>query len=249
MRKCIIVGNPGIEGEDTYCDGVNRDVENYYVFLRSPLGGAWRSREIISLDRPSLGKLMQALVTVNPEDYLLFIFSGHGRYSLNSDSSILELRAGVEFNSLSLNQFGCAKLIILDCCREVSEEIERRRLFAEALRNPLEPVLDPLECRKYYDKIIESCGDTTIIMNSCSIGQRSRDNEQTGGWFSSNLLRAIKEYHQISTTNTTREYEWITAPRAFEKAKLRVKLRSNFKQIPVIDKPRSEPYLPIGIIA
>ena len=46
IRKALIIGNPGDAGSDRYCRGVDNDVQNLSVFLKSPAGGAWRDDEI-----------------------------------------------------------------------------------------------------------------------------------------------------------------------------------------------------------
>lgn len=249
MRRCIIVGNPGVMGDDHYCNGVNIDLQNYQQFLLSPLGGLWDEEEIVLLKRPSRNDFISALENVSKSDHFLFVFSGHGWYSSESNSTILEVRSNIDFDSEDLKEYGNSRLLILDCCRKVSAKYIRDELFEERVQKAEPTRLNPLECRKYYDRAIEECGDCSIVLHSCSEGERSGDDSQRGGYFSFSLLQAIRELYRESNVNTTKEYKSITSPKTFENTVPKVKRLSGGSQNPTIEKPRSGEYLPLAIIA
>jgi 4-hydroxy-3-methylbut-2-enyl diphosphate reductase IspH len=97
-RKVLLISNPGESGADNYCEGVNKDVENYKQFLLSSEGGAWYSNEIVHLERPFVYQVEEELEKIKFTDYSMVIFCGHG-YVNHSSDTILELRKNIEISS------------------------------------------------------------------------------------------------------------------------------------------------------
>ena len=248
MRRCVIVGILVPPGQDNYCEGVNVDLRSYREFLLSPLGGFWYESEITVLKRPSRYDL-RAARDIGASDHLLFIFSGHGWYSSQSNSTILHLTEREQVDSDDIKAYGKSKLIILDCCRKVYREYISESMFAESLRKAMGPQLHPDECRRFYDKSVEKCEKCLISLHSCSIGETSGDSSEKGGVFSFNILQSALEVYRQSTIDTSRNYLLITAPTAFEAAAARVRRQSGNAQNPTIEKPRSGEYLPVVGIA
>jgi hypothetical protein len=88
-RRALIISNAGEARTEEHCLGVRRDVINYTTFLRSPLGGLWKEKEIFILDKPSNAMTTIELAQQRRADYSITIFCGHGYHDNDSDSTIL----------------------------------------------------------------------------------------------------------------------------------------------------------------
>ena len=96
-RKVLIISNPG-KGEN-YCEGVNKDVENYKAFFTSALGGGWYMNEIKHLHCPNQYSVTAELDLMKDVDYSIVIFCGHGYYSSNFDETIVELQDNIDYRT------------------------------------------------------------------------------------------------------------------------------------------------------
>lgn len=88
-RRALIFGNMGVKGDkgSEYIEGVNLDLINFYNYIRSDIGGAWRKSEIM-LFRPNDINKTQLLDCIRAQghvDYWLIFFSGHGSSDQNGD--------------------------------------------------------------------------------------------------------------------------------------------------------------------
>lgn len=88
-RRALIFGNMGVNGDkgSEYIEGVNLDLINFYNYIRSDIGGAWRKSEIM-LFRPNDINKTQLLDCIRAQghvDYWLIFFSGHGSSDQNGD--------------------------------------------------------------------------------------------------------------------------------------------------------------------
>jgi len=249
-RIALIISNPGERGHENYCEGVEKDVYNYRNYLTSPIGGYWSDiEEIKLLPKPNLAdiKAQLAFIRDHQYEYSLIIFSGHGEYSESRDSTILELKRGVEIDSRELRNVTTKETLIIDCCRVVSAfqilEEETVKFAAKAgLR------LDPEECRKYYNRKIEECESHMTVAYSCSKGERAIDIGDKGGLYSYNLIREAEKWAN-STVVDTNQYSTLSIVSAHEKAADEVRDFSTGRQNPVIERPRSGKYFPFCIIA
>lgn len=52
-KKVLIIANPGQKGTENYCEGVNKDVDNYKRYFMSATGGNWYEDEIEVLVQPT----------------------------------------------------------------------------------------------------------------------------------------------------------------------------------------------------
>lgn len=247
-RRALIISNPGEPGAKNYCAGVIKDVENFRSFLASPIGGYWGSNVVDHLDRRTEKEVKAALLNLKSADYSLIVFCGHGYYSKSTDSTILELKKGEELDSDELRGVTGKQTIILDCCRVIAEKIvlEDRILeaaFAKSVR------YDGDSCRKYYNEGINKCAPGVIVLNACAIGEKAGDDSERGGYYSYNLIRSARTWAEESTVDTSKSYRILSAPEAHELSSSRVTKRSNGAQHPQIEKPRSEPYFPLAIVA
>lgn len=112
------------------CDPNNKlhsitdDLGNWYCSLQEPYLGGWDCFEmtILSYDEATITKLREEIKNADDnEDYLLFIFSGHGRmqWKQSAEQTIIQLMDGViEENELYNLDSRCQrKTIFFDCCR------------------------------------------------------------------------------------------------------------------------------------
>ena len=246
-RQALIISNPGESGAENYCAGVLKDVTNYRSFLVSPIGGLWRESEIAEMNRPSTFDLKMKLFDLTSCDYALIIFSGHGYHSTTHDSTFVELRSGHEFDSADL-RLNVKQTLILDCCRQRYPPVTEDRALLERLAKAA-PVLHPERCREYYDGRIAECSDELIVTYACGVGQTAADDTQTGGVYSSNLVKASKAWTRTLNIDTTHQHQILSVVSAHEGAVPLVERARGNRQTPRIEKPRTGPYFPFCIVA
>ncbi|MFI4919726.1 MAG: caspase family protein, partial [Legionellales bacterium] len=198
-RRALLVGYPGEKNNKHYCQGVNEDLKNYKSFLLSPLGGTWYEDEVDVLIQPSIPELRISLHLLRGHDYSLVIFTGHGYYSLEQDSTILEINKNDEIESEELMNKTDKQTVILDCCRKVERIVVSEE--REILRKAVGMELDPTTCRKCYDKKIEQCDRDIIVMYACDIDEKAIDRPE-GGLYSSSLLKSVQHWYQNISNNS-----------------------------------------------
>ncbi len=248
-RKTLLIGAPGERGADNYLEGVARDLTNYDRFLRSPLGGAWYSSEIIALDDPSAAAVRAAIRTLKSADYSLVLCSGHGYVTSDRRSTIVCLRGDDEMDSKELRAGAKKHTLILDCCREVAKPL---RLLAEDALAKMDAAARRLtrsECRFYYDKELSECPADLVILHSCDLDERSNDDSARGGYYAYSLIDVAETWAEKKTTDLSERYATFSVPRAHNRARFAVQQLSGNRQNPQIKKPRSEPYFPFAIVA
>lgn len=248
-RIALIISNPGEPNAENYCNGVLVDVENFRSFLISPLGGAWFGSEIHLLDRPTQQEVNAKIQQANLCDYSLVIFAGHGYFSSVTDSTILEIRPGYEYDSLNLRTGANKRLIILDCCRKVYPEPCLESESRLRVKFAVSKELDPFKCRIYYDEAISKCSNGILVGYGCSIDETSGDGGSKGGYYSSSLIRSCKNWFDNTDVNLSAHYSFLSFVKAHELAISRVETLSGGIQNPEIEKPRSQPYFPFAIMA
>lgn len=246
-RHAVIITNPGEKGADNYCPGVLVDKVNYTSFLTSSIGGYWYQQEIVTLDKPSTSELRQEIARWKYYDYVMVVFSGHGYYSEQKRSTILELQNNQEINSSELYQLSGKRTIILDCCRvRVTIPILERK--AVILDHAISAI-HPDRCRKYYDASIAECADELVVMYSCGIGESAGDNDRRGGTYSSNLIESSKQWANSLCFETSNSHRIISVLEAHRQAEQLVLNERGPRQTPDITKPRSGPYFPFCVVA
>lgn len=250
MKKHILlISNPGEKGADNYCNGVNVDIENYYNYFTSPLGGAWYPSEITHLDRTTVSGLKSTLSKMKDNDYLKVIFCGHGYYSGGRTSTILELKTKEEIDSIELRGIVPKQTIILDCCRKIYPDIILEARMAKLAKSFSFSDLNSQDCRRYYEETIRNCSPGVIVTYGCNINEVAGDSSSQGGYFSSCLLKACKKIHENSNVDIKTNYYAYNIVKVFNEAVPLVQKLSGNTQNPQIEKPRSDPYYPFAIIA
>jgi Caspase domain len=247
-RRALIIANPGAPGRDGYLNGVEKDVDAYKTFFTSPIGGLWNDDEIVVLFQPSVAITRLETARQKHADYSVTIFTGHGYHVEDDDSTIVELSPNVDFDSVELRVGAPRHTLILDCCRVVHPTMFAED-SAESITKSTENVIDPADCRRYFDEKITDCLAGLVVLFSCSIDETAADISNLGGLYSSSLLRVSQQWSRDTRVDTSKSYISLTVADAHERAERRVISRSGGRQSPVIEKPRSEPYFPFCIIA
>jgi hypothetical protein len=249
-RKALLIGCPGKRGADNYLEGVERDLTNYDRFLRSPLGGAWFSSEIVALDDPPASTARAAIQTLKPADYSFVLFSGHGYVTSDGRSTMVCLRGDDEMNSNELRVGSAKHTLILDCCRVI--ERPSRKLAEDTLAKMDAAAARKLtrdECRKYFNRAVSECPSGLVVLHSCAVDETAGDDSGRGGYYSYSLIEVAEDWLESNSTDLSKQYAALRMPRAHEQAKVVVQRLSGNRQNPQIEKPRSEPYFPFAIVA
>jgi len=247
-RKTLIISNPGEAGAENYCNGVFRDVENFMAFLKSPIGGLWYDNEINSISRPTAKELLNAIAAIGSVDYLFLVFSGHGWYSEKTRSTIITLKKDEDFDSSNLILRNIRQTMILDCCRERYDERPTAKSFIEKAARKMSQI-HPDQCRRAFDRKIEEAPRELIVLSGCSIGERSGDDPQSGGAYSSSLIDAAHDWYEVQNVDTSQYFASLSIPDAHQSATPSVIRKRGGRQNPQIEKPRSGPYFPFAVIA
>ena len=247
-RRALIIANPGEQGKAGYCHGVNRDVDNYKAFLKSPIGGLWREDEIIVRHQPSRAMTTIDITQQRRADYSVTVFCGHGYHSAAADSTIIELTGGVDIDSSELRVGAPKHTLILDCCRVVHKEMFVEDSAARVFKRTASTI-DPDACRRCYDHEIDECAVGIVVLYGCSVNQTAGDSDLRGGFYSHSLISAAQAWGRDSIVDTSKNYRRLSVVKAHELALPGVAKMSGGRQSPTVDKPRSAPYFPFCVIA
>ncbi len=248
QRHALIISNPGEKGAQNYCEGVKVDVTNYTSFLTSALGGTWCDNEITHLDRPSKSATTNAIADLSSNDYSFIVFCGHGYYYSRQESTLLELRKNEEIDSLDLRKESKKRTIILDCCRKIEKDIITEAAMAAKFMEA-RAELNASECRKYFEKKLEECSNGIVVGYACSKNGTAGDSESRGGYYSYSLLRSATNWRETKNIDLSSKWAAFSTVEAHNGSIAIVSRLSGGTQNPEIDKPRSEPYFPIAIMA
>lgn len=191
-RKCLIIGYPGEQGQKGFCSGVAIDLNNYSNYFKSSLGGAWEDDEITVKIGPSKDFVFNYLSKIRTDDYLLFVFCGHGHYDEIKNQTIIQINKSDELEEDKISSCYANKLAIFDCCRRTIASMRRDESALMEVFSKSQIELNRAECRKYYDKRIEDCNGQITKSYACSIDEYSGDDSQLGGFFSHSLIKTAK---------------------------------------------------------
>lgn len=206
-RKLIIVSNAGINKD---LQGIDADVKNYVNFFRQPEGGLWDFSEngdaicfkTNSIDAKKLISILNNFSKLEPIDYWVIVFVGHGgsdpnkgdvlevcpeQVSVNSDCSIREIRQAIGRNTRAV--------LITDCCRSPIRAYESGGRICEGLFSDTlsESEVYRKKCFELYNEyfMIVHLG-AFFVAQACSLGECSSGNSK-GGYYSFHLLEQAKK--------------------------------------------------------
>lgn len=245
-RKAIIIASPLTAKKESYLAGVEVDKANYKRFLCSPLGGFWYDTEITILTNPSSSAVTNAMSSISSTDYALIVFCGHG--NVQNGSTFIKINDSEMINSNLLRVGASKQTLILDCCREVQPIALMDSLEARA-SIVTKAELNSQECRKYYDKAISDSKSGLIVLHGCALNEYCGEDASKGGYYSSSLVKAARDWHGDSQDNTASTYGIFTVPTAHDNAAILVKGLSGKRQNPDIEQPRTLSTLPFAVIA
>lgn len=239
-RKMLIIANPGKVGSENYCEGVNRDVEQYSDFFISSSGGAWEPEEIKILVRPHSLQVDAALKELAIADYSMVVFCGHG-YSRKNGTTMVELQTDEDYDSTKFNQGACKHTVILDCCRvsyePTYESAQKRYDLKASMGSP-----ERNQARARFDRAVQDCPAGLVVLYACDIGESAEDNEVKGGIYSS-ALRSVA----ISWSKANIGAGTASVVQMHNAAAKVVIQETGGHQNPKVIKPRSVPYFPFCV--
>lgn len=246
-RKALIIGSP-----DKNIPGVNVDIKNINSFLLSAIGGAWKDSEIINLTNPKIEEVRNKISLLKLFDYSFVFFAGHGYYSMRKDSTILNINATQELDSIELRQGAPKHTLILDCCRKlVDDRVLKEAMESLVFDSASIQTANSSECRKYFNTKIEDCDPGLVVMNSCDLNEYAQENANRGGYYSSSLIKSAKNWanSKLLSINLSQNYATYSTQQCHDTASSQVKKLSGNRQNPVFEGPRSENKFPFAIVA
>jgi len=173
--------------------GVPVDINDYYNFFTSPVGGNWYDEEIDILLNPTQHELLETITEIEETDYdyLITIFSGHGEET--SNGTVLSINGQKETILLhNLTNLAERQLLIIDCCRS------HRRIPEDISIESATLSLSHDSIRQAYEELIQFAAPQEVILFACNDSEVSADTRE--GWicsYSQCLLDAI----EIALTN------------------------------------------------
>lgn len=182
--------------------GVKADLDNYYRFFTSPVGGMWRADEICVLENASTDEFLRHInfYQVADLDYFVFVFCGHGA-SLQ-DEVVMEINdTDRPIKESEVTNVASRQLNIFDCCRKVESDVPYD-ILAE-VRNFSQGGKIYGNVRQRYDWRIMQAVEQSASLYACSSGE-SAIGRNRGGDYSYHLLKAARnvsdaeEYKTIS---------------------------------------------------
>ena len=104
--------------------GITEDLHNWYCSLQHPYLGGWDCYEMIILpfEEATVTRIKEEIKFADDnDDYLLFVFSGHGGINISSNQTLIQLQDGLmsENELYDINSRCQRKTIYFDCCRNL----------------------------------------------------------------------------------------------------------------------------------
>lgn len=243
-RHAILIASPKLKNHKDL-PGTLVDVKNVKQWLLSNQGGAWESEEIKTFTNPSYDELMPHLKHQVGCDYVFNLFAGHG-YMVKVDYSaetVACLRDGVDLRVKMLNPGNKRCSIIADCCRGLHVKIPPELVLEESIRAKYaaKAMDDRARYRALFDKHVVAAEEGALYFYSCGKNQTAADDDDRGGLFTFNFLRAAKEWASRQSANATMQIN-----RTFEAAKART-TQMEPQQHPEMGAVRRNTFFPFAV--
>ncbi|HTV84362.1 MAG TPA: caspase family protein [Dyella sp.] len=248
-RKALIIGIPGDGIHAKKLAGVDVDLNNYFRFLSSPLGGSWTEQEIRILRNPAEALLARELQNLDHVDYAFVAYSGHGGHDTSTRTTHIQLENGEMFDSQRMLTDAPKQTLVLDCFRDhYTPSLLKSILTLEHLAKVIEP-LDLNRCRAAFDAHLKACSPAIITLNACASTELAGDRAEFGGLYSSSLIEVAEEFGESPLNAFSPRPIILDVPTAHEHATGKVHKTSKGLQNPKIDMPRARTYFPFAVIA
>lgn len=199
--------------------------------------------------QPTLTSVESEVQSLASVDYSLTVFCGHGYHAPASGSTVIQLSARTELDSMKLRKGAARHTLILDCCRVVAKPMLRLTEDMIAKRAIEASTIHPEDCRRYFDRAISECPPGIVVLFGCSVGQTAGDSQADGGYYSYSLLSAAEAWGQQTSVDAEKYYRCLSVVQAHERALPKVSDLSGGRQTPTLERPRSSPCFPFCIIA
>lgn len=195
-RHAILIAAPKLKDHPDL-PGTEVDVAKLQQWLRSNQGGAWEAGEITTFSNPTWADLEPWLKYQAGCDYVFNAFAGHG-YMVPAEygrgDTVVCLRDGQDLRAKKLNPGNRRVTILADCCRNLtvdipSELIEEKRAYAKFAEDP-----DRRRFRDLFDRAVLEAEEGATYMYSCDENQSAADDDEDGGLFTFNILKAAREW-------------------------------------------------------
>lgn len=185
MKKQIL-----IIGYANGLKGVKADLDNYYRFFRSPMGGGWYENEICILPHTTSVKVMEYIDYFRriPLDYFIFVFCGHGA-SMRNEVVMQINNTDPLIRERDILYVAPRQLSIFDCCRERESDDSFASLTETHLFSSGGQIRG--NARQRYEQRIMQAIPQSACLYACSDGECA-DGNNSGGFYSYNLLKAAR---------------------------------------------------------
>lgn len=185
MKKQIL-----IIGYANGLKGVKADLDNYYHFFKSPVGGGWYENEICILSHTTSAHVMEYIKKFRQMqlDYFIFIFCGHGA-SMRNEVIMQVNNTDYPIMESDILYVAPRQLSIFDCCRERESDESFASLTESYFFSSGGQIRGNV--RQRYERRIMQAVPQSVCLYACSIGECAEGNN-SGGFYSYNLLRAAR---------------------------------------------------------
>lgn len=223
-RRALIFGNMGVKGDEgsEYIEGVNIDLNNFYKFIRSDVGGAWMQSEIMSFCPNEINKtqLLECIRAQGHVDYWLIFFSGHGSSDQNGVDFLEVKPEALDDDWLCyiheiVEAVGSTRMtLITDACRSyypINESAEKSKIryFSDGGHIP---TLDRLRYREIYNNALKELPSPSYyIAQSCTSLESSNDSGEYGGEYISALIENAKGLAKVARVRKVMKHDTMPA--------------------------------------
>ena len=188
-RKALLIGDSG--SKDNYLSGVQYDLNNYAIFLKSLRGGAWYDSEISIISNENKATILKEIEQIKQSEYdiVVAVFTGHGRCDNDEKCRMLSIN-DEEISEKKLWNLAPRQILILDSCSclpNITQESVKLNSSLLESQNQLKRL-----ARQKYEKICSQCQPQQIYLYASEIGTFANDTEN-GGLYSINLLEVLEK--------------------------------------------------------
>jgi hypothetical protein len=197
-RFAILIAAPKLK-DHRPLPGTEVDVVKLREWLLSNQGGAWEPNEIKTFSNPTHAELKPYLAHQTSCDYAFTAFAGHGymvKAEYGGHDTVVCLRDGEDLRVKALNPGNKRCTIVADCCRNLIVDIPSE-LIKEALTyraKAFSEYDDRVRCRALFDSSVSGAEEGAVYLYSCDKNQTAADDDDDGGLFTFNLLKAAGEW-------------------------------------------------------